>query len=259
MALAPLVEGYHLETSNASTASSSDPSHTGGTVQSISTHSGGSTATDRTESSSSFIHVSHPVEEIAPAMTRAPHPPQTPDSASGSTVTPQTRPNHPPEHPHPEPTPLPSAPFLSASYLDGDSAETGITSLDPAIWWIGAHGVTGEEQRAELAKGIQTIGGLSRASPERRSIAETRVSERSTCQENFADLHWHPRQALQILLAYHHHALGHHREALAVLASVDWTSAMDSGWALGLGYQQLDLIRGKCLQGECFVCKPCSG
>jgi hypothetical protein len=28
---------------------------------------------------------------------------------------------------------------------------------------------------------------------------------------------------------------------------------MDSGWALGLGYQQLDLIRGKCLQGEYCV------
>jgi hypothetical protein len=180
VALAPLVEGYRLD--NASTASSSDPSHTGGTVQSISTHSGGSTATDRTESSSSFIHVSHPVEEVAPVTTRAPPAPQTSDSASGSTVTPQTRPVHQSEHTHPEPAPLPPAPFLSASYLDGDSAETGITSLDPAVWWIGAHGMTGAEQRTELARGIQTIEGLSRASSSKGSIAETRVSGRSTYQ-----------------------------------------------------------------------------
>ena len=169
------MEGYRLDTSNASTASSSEPSHTGGTVQSISTHSGGSTATDRTESSSSFIHVSHPVEEAALAAPRLTPLPQASDSASGTTVTPPKRPTNQSEPVHPHPPPLPTAPFLSASYLDGDSDETGITSLDPAVWWIGANGIAGEEQRTEMMKGAQVIEGMLRSAAERRSIAETRV------------------------------------------------------------------------------------
>jgi hypothetical protein len=39
-------------------------------------------------------------------------------------------------------------------------------------------------------------------------------------------------------------------QALDVLDRVDWTSAMDPRWVLGLGYQQLDLVRGKVMHGE---------
>lgn len=198
--LAPVapVEGYQLNqhiTSNASTASSSDPSHTG-TVQSISTNSAGSTGTNRTESSSSFIHVSHPDEDetsrgvgrqgataglgeldVGPsqglAVTMASEKVgQTEDSASASTVTPtpQPRPMQPPQMTHPTPAPSTAA-FLSPAYLDGDDAETGIPSRDPAYWWIGAHGVTGEPRRdveQGLAKVVEMQAGAS--------IADTRVS-----------------------------------------------------------------------------------
>ncbi|KAJ9108884.1 hypothetical protein QFC21_000205 [Naganishia friedmannii] len=257
--LAPVTaaEGYHPPptshyiASNASTASSSEPSHVG-TVQSLSTNSGGSTSTDRTESSSSFIHVSHPVDdesernvrrsggvdratsglgriEIAQgdertnlAVARAGQQPetapplQTSDSASASTVTPHTGlPSQAAVIPHhtetASSTALVTSPFLSPSYFDGDDAETGIPSLDPSFWWIGAQGISDREQRKDLGNGLQQLELMLGENVGRRSIAETR--------------------------------------SLEILNAVDWTSAMDSKWVLGLGYQQLDLIRGKCLQG----------
>jgi hypothetical protein len=55
---------------------------------------------------------------------------------------------------------------------------------------------------------------------------------------------------VDLLTAFYYHATGDHRRALDVLERVDWTSAMDPGWCLGLAYQQLDLMRGKVLLGE---------
>lgn len=223
--LAPVtaVEGYHLPPtsqyigSNASTASSSEPSHVG-TVQSLSTNSGGSTSTDRTESSSSFIHVSHPTDDEAERNTRhtggadgatsglgrieieqgeertnlavaragqgpetAP-PMQTSDSASASTVTPHTgqqQQNQGAGISHHTETLIAAAgntsAFLSPSYFDGDDAETGITSLDPAFWWIGSQGISDREQRKDLLNGLQQLELMLSENLGRRSIAETRV------------------------------------------------------------------------------------
>jgi hypothetical protein len=225
--LAPVTsaEGYHHQpptsqyiASNASTASSSDPSHVG-TVQSLSTNSGGSTSTDRTESSSSFIHVSHPADDESEgnvgrsggvdratsglgrieieqgeqktnlAVARAGEGPetapplQTSDSASASTVTPQTGPPiqgavipHHTETPTSAALTATASPFLSPSYFDGDDSETGIPSLDSAFWWIGAQGISDREQRKDLVNGLQQLELMLGEHAGRRSIAETRVS-----------------------------------------------------------------------------------
>lgn len=192
--LAPVapVEGYQIPstTSNASSASSA-PS------RGIDTHSAGS-STDRTESSSSFIHVSHnPEEEERPyrgdrrgptaglggldvgekeglAVGMAAEKP-TEDSGSGVTITqPRTTTQHATTHPPPHPAAMTNAPpaFLSPSYLDGDDAETGIPCLAAEHWWIGPAGLQGEA-RADVEEGLRRVTALQRGG----SIAQTRVSQ----------------------------------------------------------------------------------
>jgi hypothetical protein len=53
-----------------------------------------------------------------------------------------------------------------------------------------------------------------------------------------------------LLRAYHLHALGRHQAALAAYSEIDWSNPSDQQGGLTVQAQVVDMMRGRCLQGE---------
>lgn len=87
---------------------------------------------------------------------------------------------------------------------------------------------------------------------ERRHEVQGAVKDVESMLSRLGSTPW--SRPLQLLLAWHHHALGQHAEALRVLEQVLWTppTRQDDSWCLTYEAQTVDLVRGKVIQGLCL-------
>lgn len=88
--------------------------------------------------------------------------------------------------------------------------------------------------------------------PERREEVQSGLRDVESMLSRLSSTPW--ARPLQLLLAFHHHALGQHEQALRILEQVSWTppTKQDDGWCLTNEAQTTDLVRGKVIQGLCY-------